>query len=123
MNVTRILHHSVNILGRLDDSIRFYEEIIGLPSEERPMIAGVDGAWFRSGPSQVHLVDAEEGAGAIRPTAAHVCFGVTDLDAAIDELEDRGIPYERGAQGSVVQIWIVDPSGNVVELQQDPHHG
>jgi catechol-2,3-dioxygenase len=25
----------------------------------------------------------------------------------------------RGAQGTVVQIWFVDPAGNTIEIQQD----
>jgi hypothetical protein len=45
---------------------------------------------------------------------------VADLDAAIAELEARGIPYQRGLQNeSVVQIWINDPAGNTLELQQE----
>jgi catechol-2,3-dioxygenase len=45
---------------------------------------------------------------------------VEDLDAAIAELADRGIQYVRGVQGEgIVQIWITDPAGNTIELQQD----
>ena len=47
-------------------------------------------------------------------------MAVDDLDAAIAELEARGIQYERAVQGeSTVQIWIIDPAGNTVELQQE----
>jgi hypothetical protein len=46
---------------------------------------------------------------------------VEDLDGAIAELEARGIEYERALQGAgTVQIWIRDPAGNTIELQQDP---
>jgi catechol 2,3-dioxygenase-like lactoylglutathione lyase family enzyme len=68
----------------------------------------------------VHLVDAPAGDQVIRPTGPHVCFGVEDLDGAIAELERDGIPLVRGAQGEVVQIWVTDPAGNTIELQQDP---
>lgn len=30
-----------------------------------------------------------------------------------------GMANVRGAQGSMVQIWVADPAGNTVELQQD----
>jgi hypothetical protein len=44
---------------------------------------------------------------------------VEDLDKAILELENRNIPYERAVQGAgTVQIWINDPAGNTIELQQ-----
>ena len=39
---------------------------------------------------------------------------------AIAELETRGIDYTRAVQGEhTVQIWIVDPAGNTIELQQE----
>jgi catechol 2,3-dioxygenase-like lactoylglutathione lyase family enzyme len=120
VKLTRILHHSVNVEGGLGDAMGFYGRLLGLGDLPRPEIPGVDGHWFAAGDVQVHLVDAPGGPGPIRPTGPHVCFGVEDLDAALAELEAEGIDYTRGAQGSTVQIWIVDPSGNTVELQQDP---
>jgi catechol 2,3-dioxygenase-like lactoylglutathione lyase family enzyme len=119
VRVTRILHHSVNVEGGLADCVDFYRRF-DLPDLSRPEIPGIDGHWFGAGPAQVHLVDAPEGEAAIRPTGPHVCFGVDDLDAAIGELERDRVPYLRGAQGEVVQIWVTDPAGNTIELQQDP---
>jgi catechol 2,3-dioxygenase-like lactoylglutathione lyase family enzyme len=117
--VTRILHHSVNVEGRLDQCGQFYERL-SLPDLARPEIPGVAGRWFGAGGAQVHLVDAPAGETAIRPTGPHVCFGVDDLEGAIAELERDSVPYRRGAQGDVIQIWVVDPAGNTIELQQDP---
>jgi catechol 2,3-dioxygenase-like lactoylglutathione lyase family enzyme len=57
----------------------------------------------------------------IDSTGNHYCVAVDDLDAAIAELDAQGIEYKRGVQGeSNVQIWINDPAGNTIELQQDP---
>ena len=56
----------------------------------------------------------------IDATGHHYCVAVADLDAAVDELEERGIDYQRAVQGeNTVQIWISDPAGNTIELQQD----
>ena len=123
MKVTRILHHSVNVEGDLGVAVGFYRGLLALGDHPRPEIPGIDGHWFAVGDAQVHLVDAPAGPGPIRPTGPHVCFGVEDIDAAVAELEAEGIDYTRGAQGTTVQIWIVDPSGNTVELQQDPAVG
>ncbi|HEX4220641.1 MAG TPA: VOC family protein [Acidimicrobiales bacterium] len=120
MKLTRILHHSVNVEGGLGEAAGFYRQLLALEELSRPEIPGVEGHWFGLADAQVHLVGAPAGPGPIRPTGPHVCFGVDDLDAAVAELEARGIDYTRGAQGSTVQIWIVDPSGNTIELQQDP---
>jgi catechol 2,3-dioxygenase-like lactoylglutathione lyase family enzyme len=123
VKVTRILHHSVNVQGGLDAATAFYRQF-SLPDADRPTIPGVEGHWFTVGGAQVHLVDAPTGPPPdIQPTGPHVCFGVEDLDAAVAELEGSGTPYLRALQGDVVQIWIVDPSGNTVELQQDPAVG
>jgi catechol 2,3-dioxygenase-like lactoylglutathione lyase family enzyme len=120
MKLTRILHHSVNVEGGLAGAEDFYRQLLALGDLSRPEIPGIDGHWFGIADAQVHLVDAPAGPGPIRPAGPHVCFGVEDLDAAVAELEAQGIDYTRGAQGTTVQIWIVDPSGNTIELQQDP---
>ena len=119
MKVTRTLHHSVNVEGRLSETVAFYQALFGMPDETRPAIPGVEGHWFGAGNAQLHLVDAAA-SGAIQPTGPHVCFAVTDLDGAIRELETEGIPYLEGAQGTTVQVWFVDPAGNTIEIQQDP---
>jgi len=118
MNVTRTLHHSFNVEGRLDACVDFYRGLLHLPDEHRPPIQ-VDGHWFAAGDAQLHLVDADAGSDVIQPSGPHVCFAVDDLDAAIAELERDGIPYVRGSQGPVVQIWFADPAGNTVEIQQE----
>jgi catechol 2,3-dioxygenase-like lactoylglutathione lyase family enzyme len=121
MKATRILHASVNVQGSLDATTAFYAELLSLPSADRPVIPGVEGHWFAVGDAQLHLVDAPcAGAPAIDPTGPHLCVGVDDLDAAIAELDERGIPYATAQQGDVVQVWIVDPSGFTIELQADP---
>ncbi|MCU1460949.1 MAG: hypothetical protein JWO37_1024 [Acidimicrobiales bacterium] len=119
MKVTRVLHVSVNIEGELDETRTFYRQLLGLDSKARPDIGGIAGHWFALGGAELHLVDAPPGDVGIRPTGNHYCVAVDDLDAAVAELEARKIDYVRGAQGDVVQIWIVDPAGNTVELQQD----
>lgn len=120
MKVTRILHHSVNVEGRLTQSTDFYRDLFTMPVADRPHIPGIGGHWFGAGDAQVHLVDAAAGDGPIRPAGPHVCFAVTDLDGAVKELEGSGIPYVAAAQGSTKQIWFVDPAGNTIEIQQDP---
>jgi glyoxylase I family protein len=115
----RILHHSVNVEGDLDEATAFYRDILGLEVEpSRPQIPGVDGTWFRVGDAQIHLVDAPVADAPIRSTDAHVCLAVDDIEAAIAALETEGIEYHRTAQGPVTQVFVADPSGNIIELQE-----
>jgi catechol 2,3-dioxygenase-like lactoylglutathione lyase family enzyme len=125
MKVTRVLHTSVNVSGALDATREWYAHTLGLESTWRPEIPGVPGAWFNVDAVQLHLVGApERGDGSIDPSAHHVCFGVDDLDAAVAELDAGGVAYVRGSQNQhgveVAQIFVTDPVGNVIELQQDP---
>ena len=92
-----------------------------MPNARRSPESGAIGSGL--GDAQIHLVDVPAGEDSIRPTGPHECFGVEDIDAAIRELDARGIAYKRGSQGSVVQIWFVDPAGYTIEIQQDPDRG
>jgi len=120
VKVTRVGHVSVNVEDRLDETRRFYADVLGLGDVERPEIPGVGGHWHGLGDVQLHLVDAPRFGHGIDPIGPHYCVFVDDLDRAIGELEARDIEYLRIGQGEVVQVFIVDPAGNTIELQQDP---
>jgi catechol 2,3-dioxygenase-like lactoylglutathione lyase family enzyme len=109
---------SVNCHGRLEETRWFYADLFETEELERPVIPGVAGSWLALGGTQLHLVDAEPLGTPIDRVGDHWCVEVTDLDAARTELEQAGIPYDEGAQGPVVQLWINDPCGRTVELQQ-----
>jgi catechol 2,3-dioxygenase-like lactoylglutathione lyase family enzyme len=125
MKVTRFHHVSVNTNGAaLDEVVAFYREVLGLGDARRPEIPGVPGHWHEVDDQQLHLVGAPPRGPGIDPTGHHFCVSVDDLDVAVAELDARGIEYQRAAQGAgTVQIWIVDPAGNTVELQQDTNLG
>ena len=121
MKVTRFHHVSVNTNGRpLEELVAYYRDVFGLADAERPDIPGVPGHWCNVGHQQLHLVGAPPMGSAIDPTGNHYCVAVEDLPAAIAELEGRGVELLRAVQGDgIVQVWVVDPAGNTIELQQD----
>lgn len=121
MKVTRFHHVSVNCdEAPLAEMVEFYGGLFGLASKERPEIPGIPGHWFDVADQELHVVGAPPRGSAIDSTGNHYCVAVADLEAAIAELEEREIPYERAVQGpGTVQIWINDPAGNTIELQQD----
>ena len=118
MKAVRINHVSVNCHGTLDATRRFYAERFGMPDAARPEIPGIGGYWLTIGGAQLHLVDAAASGRAIDPVGDHWCIEVDDIDAARAELVATGTPFVEGAQGPVVQIWITDPAGRTLELQQ-----
>jgi catechol 2,3-dioxygenase-like lactoylglutathione lyase family enzyme len=121
VKVTRFHHVSVNTGGApLAEMVAFYGGVFGLADKARPEIPGVPGHWHAVGDQELHLVGAPPSGAGIDPTGNHFCVAVDDLDAAITELEAAGIEYRRGVQGEgIVQIWITDPAGNTIELQQE----
>jgi catechol 2,3-dioxygenase-like lactoylglutathione lyase family enzyme len=121
MKVTRFHHVSVNSNGTpLDDMVTFYRDVLGLGDKTRPEIPGVPGHWHVVGDQELHLVGAPPQGTRIDSTGNHYCIAVEDIDDAIAELESLGVEYQRAVQGaSTVQIWITDPAGNTLELQQD----
>jgi catechol 2,3-dioxygenase-like lactoylglutathione lyase family enzyme len=125
VKITGVLHASVNVSGTLDAASEWYRQVLGLETTWRPHIDGVPGAWFAiDDVVQMHLVGSPPRADRpIDPGAHHVCLGVEDLEAAVAELDAGEIPYVRGEQnhnGVVVpQIFVTDPAGNVIELQED----
>jgi catechol 2,3-dioxygenase-like lactoylglutathione lyase family enzyme len=119
MKVTRIHHASVNTAGKQQAAQRFYADVLGLPIAPRPDL-GVDGCWFEAGPgSQVHLIDAAPLGAGIDPIGNHYCLAVDDLDAAVADLEAAGVEYFRIGEGTGAQVFVADPAGNTIELQQD----
>jgi catechol 2,3-dioxygenase-like lactoylglutathione lyase family enzyme len=121
MKVTRFQHVSINANGTsLDEMVAFYGDVLGLGDKARPDIPGVPGHWHVVGDQELHLVGAPPTGNTIDPTGHHFCVSVEDLDAAVADLEERGIEFVRAVQGAgTVQIWISDPAGNTVELQQE----
>ena len=121
MKVTRFHHVSVNTNGTpVDEVVDFYRSVLGLGDQPRPDMPGIPGHWHAVGALELHIVGAPARGEGIDPTGHHYCVAVDDLDAAVAELEAQGIAYVRAVQGaSTVQIWITDPAGNTIELQQE----
>jgi catechol 2,3-dioxygenase-like lactoylglutathione lyase family enzyme len=118
MRAIRFNHVSIHAVD-LEESTRFYEEVFGM---ER--IATYNFAfpvqYLRLGDQQLHLFTRED---AEAPTYHHIAIDVDDFEAAYEkaqelEIQDRGVfsthVYEL-PDGSV-QLYIRDPSGNLVEV-------
>lgn len=126
MKITRINHMAYNVAGVVAEARDFYTRVLGLrevpirlPGGE-PMIHSPMGLWIQQGDVQMHLIGLERTGEVREPQGTHVSWYVADLDAAIAELRAGGIEMRelRGGAGHIV--WIADPAGNTIELQQDP---
>jgi catechol 2,3-dioxygenase-like lactoylglutathione lyase family enzyme len=112
MTATRINHVSVHALD-LDVSEAFYSELFGMTRLPTPDF-GHPVRWLKVGDTQVHLflrlVEA--------PTNHHFALTVDDLEAVYRKARERGAldsPRVRRLPDGVAQMYLRDPSGNLVE--------
>jgi catechol 2,3-dioxygenase-like lactoylglutathione lyase family enzyme len=131
--VTRLMHHAIRI-GKSDEDLRraerFYGEILGLEQDpNRPHVPGIPGFWYDVGPNQIHLMGSDDREPRVifpegkpnDPTVPHVALMVDDLAAMRCRFEAAGIAFwEIEALTGVPQLFVRDPFGNQIELQQAP---
>jgi catechol 2,3-dioxygenase-like lactoylglutathione lyase family enzyme len=114
---TRINHVSINARN-LSESVDFYTALLGAEPIPTPNF-GLPVQWMALGRTQLHLFERD-----IQPTSHHhLGITVDDLEAVYRVAERRQC-FEREAfgnhlvllPGNVVQLYIRDPTGNLVEL-------
>jgi catechol 2,3-dioxygenase-like lactoylglutathione lyase family enzyme len=123
------IQHVGLVVSDLERSRRFYAGALGLEEVSRPPNFSFDGAWFRFGGTELHLLsDAhatggagqpDPGAGAARGMTHHLAIEVDDLERACARLAESGVPLAGGPMprgDGYVQVFFRDPDGYVLEL-------
>jgi catechol 2,3-dioxygenase-like lactoylglutathione lyase family enzyme len=109
----------VTILTRdLDASERFYAELVGAERVVSPNF-GNPVRWLRIGDAQIHLLQSTIGGGG----TGHFGITVDDLAAVYERARSLGAldavvnaHYLWELPDGVVQLYVRDPSGNLVEV-------
>jgi glyoxylase I family protein len=123
------IQHVGLVVADLERSRGFYSEALGLEEVPRPTNFTFDGAWFRFGGTEIHLLaDAhatggagqpDPGPGAAKGMTHHLAFEVDDVEAACERLAEHGVALEGGPMprgDGYVQVFFRDPDGYVLEL-------
>ena len=119
-----VLDHFNIRTRKLADTVRFYEEILGLENGDRPNFA-FPGAWMYSeGKPVVHLVDISPTAEQQKPDSGvvhHVAFVSQGFDGMRQRLKSKGMPYDarQVPGGDLWQIFVNDPNGVMIELNYE----
>ncbi len=121
------INHTAIYVVNLKASKHFYQHIIGLDTLTEPFKDGKH-AWFKTGPSiAMHII---EGA-AIKKDYyknQHTCFSVASIVSFTQTLKKNNIDWEDrdGAKYAITtridgvqQIWLQDPDGYWVEINDD----
>lgn len=124
------LDHAALLIGDPERSRAFYVGVLGLREVARPSTFKFPGLWLQIGDHQLHLVGeavagrarqeygADELAGGF---TSHFAIEVEDLDATVAALQERGgalVGGPRPRGDGVMQAYVADPDGHVVELMQ-----
>ncbi|MGJ4962801.1 VOC family protein [Bradyrhizobium sp. SZCCHNR1015] len=119
-----VLDH-FNIRTRnLAETVRFYEDVLGLENGARPDFA-FPGAWMYSeGRPVVHLVDISPTSEAQKPDSGvvhHVAFVSRGFAGMKARLAEKGMPFEarQVPGGELWQIFVRDPNGVMIELNYE----
>lgn len=112
----RGIHHVALVVNDPDAALAFYRDVLGLTVVERPDGASMPGSWLQLGDGQVHLFKPSDPA--MNPP--HFAIEVGDLAATVESIRRCGhTVYDIShAPGFGYQAIVVDPSGNVIELNQ-----
>src|ERR1700749_4609376 len=92
-----VLDHFNIRTRKLSDTVRFYEDVLGLDNGARPNFA-FPGAWMYSeGRAVVHLVDISQTSEPQKPDSGvvhHVAFASRGFGAMKDRLTQKGMAYD-----------------------------
>src|SRR3954447_13188516 len=127
------LDHASLMVSDPEAARQFYVGALGLEEIPRPATFTFPGLWVAIGDRQLHLIGEAE-PGRTRAThpgygaeelaggyASHFALEVDDLETFLTRVKERGVavvggPRPRG--DGVLQAYVTDPDGNVVELMQ-----
>lgn len=115
----RINHVSINARD-LRESVDFYVELLGAEPIATPNF-GIPVQWLALGRTQLHLFERD-----IQPTSHHhLGITVDDLEPVYRAAERRGAFDDTAfgnrlveLPGDIVQLYLRDPVGNLVEIDQ-----
>jgi catechol 2,3-dioxygenase-like lactoylglutathione lyase family enzyme len=127
------LDHGGLMITDPDRSRAFYVGVLGLREVPRPPTFDFPGFWVQVGDQELHLIgEAEPGrTSEVHPGytrtevetgyASHVAIVVDDLEMTVAGVRERGgeiIGGPRARGDGVLQAYLTDPDGHVVELMQ-----
>jgi glyoxylase I family protein len=115
VQVRGIHHVNVNVTD-LAVALRFYVDGMGFTVLPRPDF-GRAGAWLAIGAHQLHLAEDPD---AVVDPRQHFALHVDDLDGCVADLASKGITarHAPARAGAGRQAFVVDPSGNLIELNE-----
>ena len=107
----------------LDESLKFYQEIIGLPLNRRyPAGPGKEIAFLGDGDTEIELICDKSKTEISVGEDISWCFTVESADKMIEFLRERGIVIQSGRfepNPHIKFFFILDPNGMKIQLVEN----
>lgn len=117
---TNIQHVNLQV-GDLDAAVAFYTDVIGLGLAPTPDI-GMPAQFIAINDYQeIHINQSDD----VKPERAHFCLRVADFNAVYHRAKVAGVieshtwGHAKRLASGVVQMFVRDPAGNLVEIACD----
>lgn len=121
----RSLNHISLVCGSIEESTRFYEDILGFIPVKRPGSFGFDGAWLFNYGIGIHLLQSPNPEKLpkkteINPRDNHISFQCDDVQGVERKLQEMKMKYVKRIveEGGIYvdQLFIHDPDCYMVEV-------
>ena len=117
IGTVRQLNHVTIFVPDVKKSVRFYQELLGMPvlTEQSP------GMNLNAGNGFLGIYPAQAASGSIH----HFCLGMDnfDADAVLKTLTERGVEANIRMRGETKELYFTDPDGVRVQLQDVKYKG
>jgi catechol 2,3-dioxygenase-like lactoylglutathione lyase family enzyme len=120
MSGTNLQHVNLQV-GDLDAAVAFYTDVLGLGLAPTPDI-GMPAQFIAINDYQeIHINQSDD----LKPERAHFCIRVADFNGvyhrakAAGAIESRTWGHAKRLASGVVQMFVRDPAGNLVEIACD----
>ncbi|KAF3322425.1 Glyoxalase-like domain-containing protein [Carex littledalei] len=121
------LNHVSFLCTSVDNSVKFYQELLGFELIKRPASLNFEGAWLHKYGISIHLLQKDSGdsntpnkQSEINPKSNHISFQCENIDVVRKKLGDVGKEYVSAVvkDGDILvdQIFFHDPDGNTIEI-------
>ncbi|MCV2423776.1 VOC family protein [Paucibacter sp. DJ4R-1] len=119
------LNHISMVCRSVEESIDFYQNVLGFVPIRRPGSFDFDGAWLFGFGVGIHLLEAEDPESLpkkdeINPKDNHISFQCESMDAVEKKLTEMQVKYKRARveEGGIYvdQLFFHDPDGFMIEI-------
>lgn len=120
-NIILKLHHASLIVKDLNIALAFYQQVLGLETDDSRPELGYPGAWLiLPGQQQIHLMELDDpDKNSKRPEHGgrdrHVAFAVSSIEKISKSLEKLEIPFTKSKSGRKA-LFCRDPDRNALEF-------